>query len=269
MRRSTSSTRRLASPAAIVPVALLVALPLACAQVLGDDFSIGSGAGGQTTGGTGGGTSSGGGGQTTSGSGGGTGGGGGETTCGNLFPGNGPDCDSCISNSCCAEAIACLEDVNCSECIAYHDPASCAAVGAEFYAFNQCWAENCSGEICYPKSDCNAPAAAPSDGGCFEPGANDSCNPVNGAGCGPAEQCLANSGGFYCAAYPNVSGLCQPCDNPSGIVCDATMMCVFNTTCARFCCDNGDCGGGWCVYDVSQNPHTEVGICVQAPSFYF
>jgi hypothetical protein len=104
---------------------------------------------------------------------------------------------------------------------------------------------------------------------CFEPTGDDSCNPVTGAGCNPGEQCLASSAGFYCASHPNPSGLCGPCDNPSGVVCDLTMMCVFNTACARFCCDDGDCNGGWCVYDVSQNPHTEVGMCVEPASSYF
>ena len=255
---------------AILPLGFLVALPLACAQVLGDDFSIGPGsagssaAGGHTSGGAGGATSSGGG-----GGGAGVGGVGGEPGCGPLFPGNGLACDGCMREHCCAEAIACLDEAACAACIGRHDKDTCALVGEPFFAFNQCWAEHCSGEICYPKPACNVPDTAPSNGSCFVPTVDDACNPVTGTDCGPGVQCLANSEGFYCAQYPNPAGLCLPCDNVTGVVCDAAMMCVFNTTCARFCCDDGDCGDGWCVHNVSQNPHNEVGMCVQPASFYF
>ena len=234
----------------------------ACTQILGDGYAVG---GGPIGSGGGGGIAT-----TTGGSAGDAGAGGIAPSCADpIFPGNGAICDQCIRDHCCAPAVACLGEAACAECVRAHDPDVCGAVGQEFYDFNQCWATYCAGEACFPGVDCNAPVTAPSGGSCFTFGVNDQCNPITADGCNPGDSCLASSAGFYCAGYPVSHGLCEACDNPTGIVCGPMYSCFFNTSCARYCCNDGDCGGGTCLFDISQNPHTEVGLCVEAGAFWF
>jgi hypothetical protein len=94
------------------------------------------------------------------------------------------------------------------------------------------------------------------------------CNPVTNEGCDTAmgEACdLDMSGTFYrCFPPPNDAKLCAACPNGTSF-CAPTLHCLtdvnsMNAQCYRYCCDDGDCGGGGC--DKSFLPkNLGVGVC--------
>ena len=88
------------------------------------------------------------------------------------------------------------------------------------------------------------------------------CNPVTNEGCmAGAEECdLATGGVFQCfASDPSDAPICQMCDEAAGPFCGAGMTCLGDGSCARYCCDDADCGSGKC--DKSSEPGN-VGVCV-------
>jgi hypothetical protein len=113
---------------------------------------------------------------------------------------------------------------------------------------------------------CNVPPSPPSNGACYLgliP--HSTCNPVTNAGCPSGTACDLPAGTFYeClpllgAATP----LCGVC-GPNFTVCGPTETCVPQSVgsnkCARYCCDDGDCGGGGkCDPSLGTDG---VGICV-------
>jgi hypothetical protein len=154
-------------------------------------------------------------------------------------------CDQCIESSCCGEAATCYADAVCATCAA-GTPASPAACvkGAtpRWDALLGCAISRCAA-TCVQSS---------------------SCNPVTNDGCTDAsEACDLNQyGAFGC--FPAAAGVaaCAPCSNASGPFCTATFHCISqgeSGLCARYCCDDGDCGGGRC--DTSNLPGG-VGVCV-------
>jgi hypothetical protein len=95
-----------------------------------------------------------------------------------------------------------------------------------------------------------------------------SCNPVTNAGCDTAagEACDLDTGNIYnCFPAPNTGTLCTTCSYNSGPFCEGTTHCIDtnssgdNGQCARFCCNDGDCGGGTC--DMTTLPGG-AGVCV-------
>ncbi len=125
---------------------------------------------------------------------------------------------------------------------------------------------------------CDAPLVAPSLGACALengslPGAF-ACNPVTNEGCNDNEACdVAGMTGFDCYAG-NTADLCEPCDQQAS----AGPFCTEGTTCfrpdgsgtlpscARYCCDDGDCGGATCVKTSAGNAWfvqaPDVGVCL-------
>lgn len=103
-------------------------------------------------------------------------------------------------------------------------------------------------------SICDAAPAKPPAGSCA---AKYACNPVTGAGCQPGEACDISSDGFVCYPGDNVVGPCQDC---SATFCQNTLHCA-DARCARFCCDDADCGAdGVCSKDFL-GAITDVGVC--------
>lgn len=131
-------------------------------------------------------------------------------------------------------------------------------------------------------SACGAPAVAPSSGQCaLDNGVLPSafaCNPITNEGCNANEACdISGMTGFACYA-DNSASLCEACDQQAmnGPFCTEGTTCFspngpdgFGSlaTCARYCCDDGDCGGGTCVKTSSgaawfiQAP--DVGVCLE------
>jgi hypothetical protein len=107
---------------------------------------------------------------------------------------------------------------------------------------------------------CDAPAIAASNGACFtNVGA---CNPVTGAPCAvdQGQSCDIGPSGFACFSGNNAEALCQSCNNKGGPFCGATLTCLSDERCTRYCCDDGDCGSGHCdTHGVGGG----VGVCFQ------
>jgi hypothetical protein len=242
----------------------------ACAQILGDDFYLTTDADKSSASATSTSSASGGAGGLGSGGAGGAGGSGGSS-CANAFPGNGSECDDCMTRNCCSKMSACANSATCYACVTTRTEAACANVGQEFYDFNQCWAEHCSSPIsmCAAKPACDAPPTAPSGGTCFQMTANDDCNPITNSGCMPTEYCTFSSEGSYCRLQNQNQAACEPCDNPTPIECGPGLQCTFANQCGRWCCNDQDCGSGTCIYSQLVDIHPELGTCYQEGSFFF
>lgn len=158
-------------------------------------------------------------------------------------------CEPCIEKSCCSQAAACYADALCSACLTGTEmaPTECAVGMSPAYdAFVSCVTDQCQAQ-CLPRS---------------------SCNPVTNEGCdtGAGQACDVDVTGVYgCFDTLNDVTLCGACSNGTdGPFCEPTMHCLTDPTgndglCARYCCGDGDCGGGTC--DKSMLPEG-VGICV-------
>lgn len=169
-------------------------------------------------------------------------------------------CDPCIQEHCCQEISDCYDDMTCEYYCMFgtvpSDPlCSQGKTGTAFEALKSCLATNCSTE-CAAKSY---------------------CNPVNGtAGCpppmSPTVSCeMAFPGIFVCydMGLPPAA-LCQPCNLYTGPLCDDGLRCdPKSNLCARYCCNDTDCGTGHCELDQNialgystANPADMVGICM-------
>jgi hypothetical protein len=81
------------------------------------------------------------------------------------------------------------------------------------------------------------------------------CNPVTNAGCKTGEACDASENNtFVCFPPPNDSGVCVTCDNKAGPFCKGGYGCSASNGCAKYCCDDGDCGTGKCVKEGQDGP---------------
>jgi hypothetical protein len=106
----------------------------------------------------------------------------------------------------------------------------------------------------------------------------DGCNPVTHNGCTmDGSSCdLAYPGVFGCySPVGTPAALCQKCDIHVKPYCGSGLRCHPVTgTCARYCCDDSDCGTGRCELDPMLafgaeigRPTDIVGICVtKAPA---
>jgi hypothetical protein len=220
----------------------------------------GSGQGGSGQGGTGeGGTAGVGGG--VAGQGGGTAGTGGGSTgdCKEFWQAGA--CGTCMESKCCAETAACKVDSACVACLQNQscDPSTVPTANALAVCYQGSCGTECGGGGGSIDPACDAPAVAPSNGSCI---AATPCNPVTNAGCDTAagEACDFGEGtnGFQCYPAPNDGALCGACNAQAGQYCQGTMVCG-GTKCARFCCNDGDCGTGKCDKTVTE---AEVGLCV-------
>ncbi len=182
-----------------------------------------------------------------------------------------PTCGACLDGACCPELGACQADPECLDCISNSnaDPNVCGA-NALYGAIDACVQASCSAECIGggPGTPaCDAPAVSPSAGACFgalDPANGKPCNPVTNEGCDAAagEACDVNQNqdGFECYTASNTEALCDPCGNAAnGNYCQGGMLCF--DTCAKYCCDDGDCGTGTC--DKTLLPDPNVGICLQ------
>lgn len=119
-------------------------------------------------------------------------------------------------------------------------------------------ANNACGADC--TAQCDASLVTPSDGVCVQLGGPITCNPVTNQGCNtPAgEACDYGPGGFTCYPGPNDAELCWAC-GPNGPHCGSGFTCTSDGVCAKFCCDDLDCGSG----GICQMSQLGVGHCVK------
>jgi|RhiMetdeSRZDD1v2_1073273.scaffolds.fasta_scaffold501883_2 hypothetical protein len=242
---------------------IAVTLSAACTLVLGDDFEVVDqvASTSATTAPA----------STSAATGGSAGAGGTMASCANAFPGNGDACNTCMEENCCAQMSACVASPSCYECVTTRSDRACAGLDQAFFDFNQCWAAHCSSPIpvCAAKPACDAPPMPPSGGACFQMTANDDCNPLTNAGCMPTEYCTFSSAGSYCRTQNQNQAVCEVCDNTVPLECGPGLQCTFANECGRWCCDDGDCGSGTCIYQQLVDIHPELGTCYQEGSFYF
>ena len=146
-------------------------------------------------------------------------------------------CGDCLVGACCSQVEACSADTDCVDCFSgASDPSTCS--GNQAYAdIEDCQTMNCN-------VSCGGIVA---------------CNPVTSAECtGSGDACDVTSNAYTCLPADGVA-LCGDCDENAGPFCGPTMTCLPTGKCARFCCDDGDCGTGVC--DMSMLPGG-VGVCV-------
>jgi uncharacterized membrane protein YgcG len=140
----------------------------------------------------------------------------------------GPTCGACLEAECCAE----LEQSN---GVWSEDIDSCA---------DAC-AADCFNEFEAP--ECSVPVPLPATGACVAADVHD-CNPITQEGCNVAagEACDLGAGKFVCYPAPNTLAACETCpqDNDS-TWCGPGLTCTG--TCAKYCCEDADCGPGTCV----------------------
>jgi hypothetical protein len=166
-------------------------------------------------------------------------------------------CDGCLRESCCQTLSDCDEDGACINYCAFGvlpSPPECNSppTSTLFQSLTECLKTTCAGP-------CEPP---------------DRCNPVTNAGCAPdGSQCdLVYPGMFVCfAPFGATPGaLCAPCDNLTGPFCGPGLRChAGSKTCARFCCNDADCGTGRCELNqmlafgaTTWHPEDMVGVCV-------
>lgn len=189
----------------------------------------------------------------------------GPPACGGFVGG---ECAPCAESFCCDWIAACFDTGGCVDCVA--DPSTCSfsPSGAEFAdALFQCLWSSCS-DTCFSATQrqaaCDAFLPGGSDGACFTVDNQTSfCNPVKADDCGDIGVCdVGTNALFECVPKPiSSAGPCKPC-GASGF-CDPGYACV-DGLCARYCCDDSDCGSGHCDQTLPDAaPDAAIGLCMQ------
>lgn len=151
----------------------------------------------------------------------------------------GATCGTCLEAECCQE----LAD-------------SMSAWSEDLQSCAQSCANECS--VDFLGAECSAPTTLPARGACVTSTANQ-CNPVTQEGCNLAngEACDLSNAGFVCYPDGNVHTQCESCGQ-SGEYCVGGYACY--ATCAKYCCDDSDCGPGTCkkgIFFIEPN----LGLC--------
>jgi hypothetical protein len=166
-------------------------------------------------------------------------------------------CASCAEAACCQEASDCQSNGSClNYCVSgYWPPAEVCATEAVKQLSDKLAA--CLKTSCSPQCD-----------------AHDTCNPVLGTGCGTAASCEPFVPGIFGCLTPLgtvIAKICETCDLFVDPICGAGMHCFKGTStsqCARYCCNDADCGTGKCVLDQAIAfgapllDDTKLGICL-------
>jgi hypothetical protein len=174
--------------------------------------------------------------------------------CKNIFD-PAATCASCAEAACCQEASDCKDNGSClNVCVSgAWPPAEICATAAVKQVTDRlvaCLTANCS------------PACDVVEG----------CDPILGTGCGPTASCEPFQPGVLECLYPfsnSVAKLCEPCDLQVDPICGPGMHCFAGSSqCARYCCDDADCGTGKCALDQTMVfgapllKQTKLGICL-------
>ncbi|MDI3286002.1 hypothetical protein QHF83_22045, partial [Polyangium sp. 15x6] len=190
-----------------------------------------------------------------------------DPTCTGLLNPN--ECGTCIEANCCEQLAECYGSecaFGCFDCLT-GDEASCNDMDPQYYNnLMQCLQGSCETECFPPPPDwtCNPPTEAPSGGSCITLDATIKCNPITNAPCNTAagEACDINSGGGYqCWPAPNTAKLCDECDASNGPFCEGGKTCS-GSKCARYCCNDADCGGDGAKCDTSGQYPGGAGLCL-------
>lgn len=175
-------------------------------------------------------------------------------------------CNECITASCCAEFAECQGTDGCEDCVSGEPTCTEDNIDIAQLTFD-CVQSSCATECIEPPAQadpiCKVPTGSPSKGACAPLGGDVKCNPVTNAPCKTAagEACdLNDQDVFTCFPAPNTEALCAACDNQTTF-CQAGLTCVGDGKCARYCCDDSDCGAGKCDKGALELP-SDLGVCV-------
>lgn len=194
-----------------------------------------------------------------------------STTVTSTSTGSSGDCTGLGTDSFDEACGLCLEENCCAELIEW------GGIGDLTTELNDCGVANCPTECLPPVQgvvgapECSAPPGPQAAGACVTVADPINCNPVTNEPCDTAggEACDNTGAGFECFGPPNDTDTCDTCDNANGPWCKPGATCIGNggTQCAKYCCDDSDCGPGVCfkVDDTGaqvfpQSP--ELGVCV-------
>lgn len=170
---------------------------------------------------------------------------GGASGCSALLPADSP-CNDCLENDCCDLIIECQADAVCAACLVDDSDVSACVNSAPWQGLYSC--------LNFCAAACSGPC---------NPVTNEPCSNTIGGHWGCHDLSLLGQGrsGFVCLAVGADGGdQCGACDAPSGAFCKGSMDCNSDGTCARYCCDDGDCGTGTCDKTYLGDPN--VGLCV-------
>jgi hypothetical protein len=117
---------------------------------------------------------------------------------------------------------------------------------------------------------CDAPPIAPSQGACVTLGGDVECNPVTGEPC--SQVCDYYGHGLYqCYTVTSMTPVCGDCTSEPcavGHTCPADSdwpgTWPGGNLCVRYCCDDSDCGTGFCNKAGIATAQAPVGVCVTA-----
>lgn len=167
-----------------------------------------------------------------------------------------PGCDQCIEAKCCQEVSDCLGNNPCGTYCMFGilPPApecNTGQTGKYFADLTTCLTKNCATEC----------------------GATSYCNPVTHNGCpNDGTQCEFVYPGIFACVPPTgtPAAVCESCNFGMGPYCGSGLRCDVSTLkCARYCCDDKDCGTGHCelnqnaIFGYSTaNPNDMVGLCL-------
>jgi hypothetical protein len=171
--------------------------------------------------------------------------------CGSLATQSNADCDTCLmaTNGCCSENKACSDS---DACLALLDCEANCDAGDDVCA-KQCEVDNAEGvDLLKAFNECFGAGACKDK---CNPMLEPTCNPITNEGCKAGDACDTAQGGYQCYAPPNDKKLCEACGQADGF-CEGGLTCIG--TCAKFCCDDADCGTGKC-----EKSADGVGVCVK------
>jgi hypothetical protein len=173
---------------------------------------------------------------------GGAGGAGAPADCSNVAIAMPDACTDCVKGTCCDALAACNAIPNCVKCFFGEETDTKICGTPEIQAASEtlfhCTECKCA-DKCLPKQ----------------------CNPVTNEPCDTAagEACDFGQSGFVCYPAPNDQKLCEECDAANGPWCEGGHTCGEDGGCAKFCCDDGDCGTGICEKFQGQ----DLGVCLK------
>lgn len=195
---------------------------------------------------------------------------GGGGACADLLPDD--PCGACMTASCCDQVRDCGGQWNCTACLTGFDSAHACTQDPQLAALMSCVQTSCAAQCltatATARATCDAPVVAPSGGACLAPGGAVHCNPVTNEGCNTeaGEACDVSLEGFECYPAPGMLEVCSACGAGAG--CGAGLMCLSGDSanvadrCARWCCDDGDCGSGRCDRSFVPQGGGAIGVCV-------
>ena len=182
-------------------------------------------------------------------------------SCANFFQ-NKNKCGACAEEKCCPVLTECMAASGCKECLTGNQ-ATCEKNKTILDKLGGCAQSQCANECKPPPPPapaCDAAPTARAGASCIKLGPKAACDPVTNGGCASGQVCDIGQKGFECHQPTSATvGLCDECSRDKGL-CGGGLTCIGK--CAKYCCDNSECGSGKCDKSIMNDPDLPIGICV-------